>query len=120
LLASQTPSFFLPELLPKCCQICCHFLRRKLLQNNDLRYRDNRFGIKLPPRGLETSAASAYSAMGLCQSHLCSGADSGALPGDSGAIDPDLAKVIAHWPSLSLDVRAAILALIGGTSTPSN
>lgn len=48
-----------------------------------------------------------------------SGAKSGALPGDSVAqpapatpTDPDLAAVIAAWPSVPLAVRAGILAMV--------
>ena len=49
-----------------------------------------------------------------------SGAESGALPGDSDPnrtpatpTDPQLAAVVAAWPNLPEPIRRAVLALIG-------
>jgi hypothetical protein len=40
------------------------------------------------------------------------GAESGALSDDSGSIDPELARVVAVWPTLPEGVRRAVLALV--------
>jgi len=42
------------------------------------------------------------------------GAESGALNGDSGRIDPDLALIQERWPKLRDDVKAAVMALVNG------
>jgi hypothetical protein len=40
------------------------------------------------------------------------GAESGAVSSDSSSIDPDLARIVATWPTLSESIRRAVLALV--------
>jgi hypothetical protein len=47
------------------------------------------------------------------------GAESAAVPADSSPIDPDLARIVATWPTLPEPIRRATLALIGSAALPS-
>jgi hypothetical protein len=63
----------------------------------------------MTPTGLEQPANST----GNTTRHKSGGADSGALSADCCTIDPDLATIIAAWPTLPDAIRRAMLALIG-------
>ena len=62
----------------------------------------------VPPRGVEQIANSSGN-QGVA---LPSGAESGAVGGDSAPIDPDLAAVVAAWPGLPEAVRRKVVALV--------
>ena len=61
-----------------------------------------------PPRGIEQGANSS----GNTGSDVRRDANSDAVCGDSIPIDPDLAAVVAAWPTLPESTRAAVLALV--------
>ena len=63
----------------------------------------------VPPRGLETDAATSSPGNDLRNPSPAGAARSGAV-----TADPNLARVIDAWPGLPPHVRAAVLALVGG------
>lgn len=63
-----------------------------------------------PPMGVEQTADSSENRGGGVQG----GAKSGALSGDSALSDPDLAAVVAAWPSLPATVRQRMVMLAKG------
>jgi hypothetical protein len=63
----------------------------------------------LTPTGLERTPNSAKKSAVI----EIGGAKSGAPSADSNAIDPDLARIVAAWPTLAEPIKRAMLALIG-------
>ena len=59
--------------------------------------------------GLEQSSKSS----GNCGGRDQSGAESGARDAQYASIDPELAAVVDGWPTLSVAIKAGILAMVG-------
>lgn len=51
---------------------------------------------------------------GKTASRKSGGAESGAFSADSSQIDPDLARIVAAWPTLAEPIKRAIVALVNG------
>jgi hypothetical protein len=64
----------------------------------------------LTPTGLESISKTT----GKTVSRKSGGAESGAFSADSSKIDPDLARIVAAWPTLAEPIKRAILALVNG------
>lgn len=74
----------------------------------------------IPPRGVEAKRLTELSLSNCDTAALPGGAESGAVVARDAelavrrleATDPDLAHVIAAWPALPVNIRAAIRALV--------
>lgn len=55
---------------------------------------------------------------GETQSGIESGAESGAVGARNDSPDPDLARLIEAWPTLTTDARRRVLAIVNGDSPP--
>ena len=84
-----------------------------------------RLCLKSARVGLEPDYESAEFVSKLGQSPKSRAAESGAVEtqnhpeaerGDAGPVDPDLARVIAVWPMLPADVKAAIVGIVERSS----
>ncbi|MBM4225847.1 MAG: hypothetical protein FJ167_13985, partial [Gammaproteobacteria bacterium] len=69
-------------------------------------------GTKIPPRGFEPSANLSQNLNNSQQG----GAKCGALDSESRPIDPELAELVAAWPTLPEPIRAGILAMVRAAS----